>query len=180
MSRHFLLSLAACGLVCWLLWGPMRALLFGGSAFSRGASGEWVGTMQITEGYPPPHQPEASEGTAAVPRQAAMYVHLPVSDSFLHEYSGPGELHVVGDAAALPLRLGSFRMNSPGERGKGAFISEGFLDTTVHGTFRPGQIQLENSAMGTRNDGVSFTAELHPGSKSDYQKLFESIASRSH
>ena len=175
MSRQFFLGLFAVGVVLFLLWGPLRVLLFGGS-LDRGAAGEWVGTMTIPESYPRPGAPGAIQSPLQVPLKAAIYMKLSSSDGFMREYSGPGEIQIAGGASAIPFRLGSFRIHTPEIRAQGAFISKGFLETTLgHCTFQSGLIHLENTAMGSMSDGVSFTADLHRGTKATYQEAVQSL-----
>ena len=45
-----------------------------------------------------------------VPLKAAVYLKLSVSDGFMDEYSGPGELHVAGDTNTILFRLNTLRI----------------------------------------------------------------------
>ena len=180
MNRQFWLGVFAVAVVLFVLWGPLRALLFGGSLGS-GASGEWVGTMTITEGYPYPPVADFDHRPLATPLKAAVYLKLAISDGFMHEYSGPGELHIQGDTSPIPCRLGAFRIHPPEAHAKGAFGSQGFVDDGIKGSFSPGTIQFEHTAWPTQgHNRVAFSVELHHGTKADYQDLWRFLSSAKH
>ncbi|GAA3753562.1 hypothetical protein [Terriglobus aquaticus] len=175
MSRQFLLGVAFVALIIFLLWGPLRRLVFGASA-GRGAAGEWVGTITITDGYPRPAEGTLVRKPLATPLHGAVYVKLSTSDGFMQEYSGPGQIHLKGHAEDLAFRLGSFRIHPPEIRAQGAFLCKGLLEDGVTGTYQPNAIHIEHRySPGTMDGSVAFTIDLHRGSESDYQQLQKSL-----
>jgi hypothetical protein len=127
MSKHLVLGTLVVGVLVYVLWNPVGALLFGGPAFSSGAAGEWVGTMEISNGYDPARMGD----TPGPHKQAAIYFKLESTDRFMDAYGGSGEFFIAGETEPRPLRIGAFTLHLPNTNVSTAFISPHFLDATL-------------------------------------------------
>jgi len=165
LTRRPVLTLIAAIVIGWVVWQPVRALLFGGRVFSKGAAGEWVGTMEVVY----PVQPAMEKPPA---RRAVIHFKLGVTDSFMDEYGGPGELTIAGQPRAIQFRIGAFRLHTPDSRVSTAFIAPGFLDTGLSEcTFTGDKITL----FSDDSQGANFTANLHRGTVEEYQRLVSDL-----
>jgi hypothetical protein len=168
MSKHLVLGTLVVGVLVYVLWNPVGALLFGGPAFSSGAAGEWVGTMEISNGYDPARMGD----TPGPHKQAAIYFKLESTDRFMDAYGGSGEFFIAGETEPRPLRIGAFTLHLPNTNVSTAFISPHFLDATLdHSSYSNGQIVLRSTWF----TDVQFVATLHRGTKADYEKLIASM-----
>ena len=89
----------------------------------------------------------------------------------MDEYSGQGEIQIDGDAQRIPFRLGSYRLHSPDTYAKGAFISKGFYEGGMEGTFTGGSLSFQNDPMS--NVVVpqpKFVIDLKRGSKQSFEQ----------
>jgi hypothetical protein len=165
LTRRPVLTLIAALVIGWVVWQPVRALLFGGRVFSMGAAGEWVGTMEVVY----PVQPAIEKPPA---RRAVIHFKLGVTDSFMDEYGGPGELMIAGQPKAIQLRIGAFRVDPHSTRVETAFISPGFQDTTLHECIFTGD---KITLFSDESQGANFTANLHRGTIEEYQRLVSAL-----
>jgi len=165
LTRRPVLTLIAALVIGWVVWQPVRALLFGGRVFSKGAAGEWVGTMDVT--YP------VGPGEDRAPaKKAVIHFKLESTDAFMGEYSGPGEITVAGQSKPISLRIVGFRLHTPDPRVNTTFLAPGFVDARLNEcTFNPDKITLLSDGP----EDVNFTANLHRGTIEEYQRLVSDL-----
>ncbi|GGG97480.1 hypothetical protein [Silvibacterium dinghuense] len=101
---RWVIGVVVLGVICWLGWAPLRALLFGGRiSYANSPKGQWVGEIEITGGYN-----ANMPGYTWPHKKAAIAFTLSVEDRFVDRYGGSGELFLQGEANAHPIRIGSF------------------------------------------------------------------------
>lgn len=178
------------GVVGWLLlafilgifiWSSRRQLV---NAVGRhlpqsknSVAGEWVGTVDITNGY---HQ--YISDAAGDHNKAAIRFTLEMYDGFLERYKGRGEILIQGEAKPRALDIADFWPDKNNGRFGGTMSGDwGYGDSggdaaghTIKGWLKPGEMTF------SQTDGLEFHGTLRKGTDAEYKALCQSLEETQH
>ena len=170
----FLILLVLLGIFAWTSRKQIRNVFAGVTPPSKdGVAGEWVGVVNITDGYE-----QYLGNRPGKHNRAVLRFKLSVYDSVLTWYDGPGEITIEGEEAPRAYRIVTFHVNRDGSIGGEAAGDWGPDDRgkdqrghTIDGRFTPGTMQFSQASI----DGVAFNGSLHKGTDADYQALCRTL-----
>ena len=164
----WLLLIFILGLFAWMSRRQLTNAAAGHLPPSKNSvAGEWVGTVDITDGYK-----QYVGDTPGKHTKAAIRFTLVMYDSFVERYAGKGEITIQGEAQPRQLHITKLQPDDNGRIG-GTMVGDwGYGDSgkdaaghTIKGWFKPNELSFGQT------DGLEFHGVLHKGTDADYEAL---------
>jgi hypothetical protein len=148
-------------------WTSRRQLINAASgmlpASGKSPRGEWVGEINIVGGYLPSRMGD----TPGPHKKAAMHFNLSITDSFMDEYGGPGELFIEGETKPRTIKM-DLRLHDDG-RVKMVMLGDSGLADNFGGQFTSTEIRFEQPDPDPGS--LMFNGVVHRGTYADYQAM---------
>ena len=151
-------------LALWVAFSPVKAFLFGAEAPpANNLAGEWVGRLDLLGGYVPSLMGE----TPGPHTQAAIHFKLVVTDGFVGDYGGTGELCILGETKTRAIKIGRFSPEPNGYVSSSLITDPMLTDARVRGQFAKKSLTISQ----LDHWGLTFRGVLDPGTDAEFRTL---------